>query len=76
VRSLTFARTRDAVLLIGGLGVLAHEMILVAEPRAILIGLAAAMFGLPMTFLADRKFMSAEKTPDPLPAPEPKGDTP
>jgi hypothetical protein len=61
VPRLKFGPTRDAVLLISGLLLLAHETLLVDEPRAILIGIAAAMIGLPATFFADRKFLSPSK---------------
>lgn len=68
---LKFPAVRDVVLLITGLLLLGHETLVVAEPRYLLIGIAAAMIGLPATFLADRRFVtSAPSTPDP-PAVEP-----
>lgn len=76
---LKFAQIRDVVLLIGGLLLLCHETLVVAEPRYLLIGIAAAMIGLPATFLADRRFVgtSGSSTPAvlppevPPPAPDP-----
>lgn len=58
---LKFGPTRDAVLLVTGLLLLGHETLFVGEPRAILIGIAAAMIGLPATFFADRRFLSSPK---------------
>lgn len=69
MQRLKFGPIRDAVLLLGGLAVLAHEMVVVAEPRIALLTLAAGMIGLPATFLADRKFqlpgVPSTQPPDP-----------
>ncbi len=64
-QGVTFARARDIVLLLAGLALLGHETLLVAEPRYLLIAIAAAMIGLPATFLADRRFTSSPPTPTP-----------
>lgn len=78
LRRLKFAGVRDVILLIGGLALLGHETLVVAEPRYLLIGVAAAMIGLPATFLADRRFVtSAPSDPtSPAPTPLPPGDAP
>jgi hypothetical protein len=53
---LTFPMIRDIVSFIAGLGLLTYETLVPTEPRVILIGIAAAMIGLPATFFADRRF--------------------
>lgn len=70
---LKFQPVRDVVLLVAGLLLLGHETLLVAEPRYLLIGIAAAMIGLPATFLADRKFVTSapSQTPPAEPPPPP-----
>jgi hypothetical protein len=73
---LKFGPVRDVVLLLCGLGILGHEMVVVAEPRIALLTLAAGMIGLPATFLADRKFTLPGGTPPPTdPAAAPPSST-
>jgi hypothetical protein len=72
---LKFQAVRDVVLLLAGLALLGHETLVVAEPRYLLIGIAAAMIGLPATFLADRRFVTSTPSqppaePPPLPPAE------
>lgn len=73
-----FPAIRDVILLIAGLALLGHETLVVTEPRYLLIGIAAAMIGLPATLLADRQFVtSGSSTPaDPPPAEPPPADPP
>lgn len=66
---LKFGPLRDAILLIAGLALLTYETLGQAEPRVVLITIAAAMIGLPATFFADRKFVTTT-SPDPTPPPE------
>lgn len=68
---LRFQAVRDVVLLLAGLALLGHETLVVAEPRYLLIGIAAAMIGLPATFLADRKFVTSTPSPPPVEPPPP-----
>lgn len=70
---LKFQPVRDVVLLIAGLLLLGHETLVVAEPRYLLIGIAAAMIGLPATFLADRRFVGSTQSP-PAPPPLPPAE--
>ncbi len=70
MRVLKFGPVRDVVLLISGLTMLGYETLAPTEPRIVLITVAAAMIGLPATFLADRRFVGSPP-PDP---PPPTGD--
>jgi hypothetical protein len=72
MRGLKFGPARDVVLLVCGLSLLGYETLGVAEPRIVLITIAAAMIGLPATFLADRRFTGEPPTSTPsLPPPTP-----
>lgn len=63
MRGLKFGPIRDAVLFVSGLTLLGYETLGVAEPRIVLITIAAAMIGLPATFLADRRFVGSPPEP-------------
>lgn len=66
-----FRLIRDAILLLSGLGLLAYETMVSPEPRLAIIGVAAAMLGLPGTLITDRLFHQARE-PQPK---EPSNDT-
>jgi hypothetical protein len=60
----TWAAFRDTVLLVGGLALLAHETLIVPEPRVVLLTIAAAMIGLPATLRLDQAVRSLSGQPD------------
>ena len=68
---LKFAQIRDVLLLAGGLSLLGYETLGAAEPRWILVTIAAAMMGLPGALVADRLLVdrSPQQQPGPDPAP-------
>lgn len=59
---VTWPGIRDAVVLLAGLGLLGHETIVAAEPRTLLVTVAAAAIGLPATLIADRRFVRSGPT--------------
>lgn len=71
-----FPAVRDVTLLVSGLALLGHETLVVAEPRYLLIGLAAGMIGLPATLTADRRFVTSGSSTLPVEPPpvEPEPD--
>jgi hypothetical protein len=73
---IKFGPIRDVVLLIGGLGLLANEALIVTEPRALIITVAVAMIGLPATLLADRKFVGSSPSAEPTTGPAADEATP
>lgn len=64
---------RDGALLLCGLLLLAHETVIVSEPREALLLVATAMLGLPASLLADRKFV--RRSEDAKPPEIPPTDT-
>ena len=53
---------REAILFAAGLLLAGYETVAVPEPRVLILGMAAAMLGLPATLALDRSFRRSEKT--------------
>lgn len=62
--AVNFALIRDSGTFLGGLVLLGYEVIGVPEPRAIIIGVAVAMLGLPASLFADRTLTRNGKPKD------------
>lgn len=56
---------RDAALFLGGAAVMTHEVIGVPEPRLAVLGVAAAMLGLPGSLGMDRLLNRGAEQPPP-----------
>jgi len=65
MRRLKAAGVRDFTLFVSGLTLIGYETLAPPEPRWLLITIAAAMMGLPATFVADRWLV--DRTPPPQP---------
>jgi hypothetical protein len=62
---VTFERFRDIALLLAGLLLLAHEFVIMPEPRVIAVGIGVVMCGLPLSLLGDKFLRIEHKQPEP-----------
>jgi len=70
---------RDLFLFLGGAALMTYEVLGVPEPRIAVLGIAAAMLGLPGSLGMDRLLSRSVEPPSPPPAATPppsKGESP
>ncbi|GEL17701.1 hypothetical protein [Pseudonocardia asaccharolytica] len=71
-----YGRLHATLLVLGGMALAGYEAVAVPEPRMAILGLAAAMMGLPGAVLGDRLMARILGGQKPEPSPDQKPEAP